>query len=185
MTGEESVDYGPLRALLGTWKGDRGMDTAPEPDGSEENPFFETIAFTPAGGVTNAESQTMVAVRYHQVACRKSDRKVFHDETGYWLYEKATGKVVQVLAIPRGLALIAEGTARESGGGLVLEVRAALEGPGRISQTPFLLDRARTLAFAHRIEVRKDQMTYSETTDLEIYGKSFRHTDENALKKES
>ena len=31
------VDYDPLAGLIGTWQGDRGMDVAPEPDGSEES----------------------------------------------------------------------------------------------------------------------------------------------------
>ena len=42
----EIVDYGPLSKLIGVWKGDKGMDIAPEPDGTEENPYYETITFT-------------------------------------------------------------------------------------------------------------------------------------------
>ena len=41
------VDYGPLAGLIGTWKGDKGLDVSPEPDGKEENPFYETIVFEP------------------------------------------------------------------------------------------------------------------------------------------
>ena len=43
----DGIDYGPLRALVGVWTGNRGMDVAPEPDGAEENPFFETIQRIP------------------------------------------------------------------------------------------------------------------------------------------
>ena len=48
-TVKEEVDYGPLAALVGTWKGDDGMDVAPEPDDDERNPYYETIVFEEAG----------------------------------------------------------------------------------------------------------------------------------------
>ena len=35
MTNPKPIDYGPLAALIGTWRGDRGMDVAPDPDGGE------------------------------------------------------------------------------------------------------------------------------------------------------
>ena len=73
MAADDGVDYGPLAGLVGTWKGDKGMDISPEPDGTEENPYYETIEFDAAGDVTNAESQTLAIVRYHQVVKRKSN----------------------------------------------------------------------------------------------------------------
>ena len=69
----QEIDYGPLAGLAGVWRGDKGMDVAPDPDGREENPYFEIITFTPIGDVTNANRQVLVAVRYHQaVRDRKS-----------------------------------------------------------------------------------------------------------------
>ena len=41
----EGISYGPLAALAGIWRGDKGSDISPEPDGHEENPFYETISF--------------------------------------------------------------------------------------------------------------------------------------------
>jgi len=29
------IDYGPLAGLIGTWTGSKGLDIAPEPDGTE------------------------------------------------------------------------------------------------------------------------------------------------------
>ena len=98
LIAEHEVDYGPLAALAGTWYGESGTDVAPEPDGKEINPFHETIVFTPAGDTTNAEEQTLVAMHYHQVVRRKSDHKVFHNETGFWPWEPATGRVRRVSA---------------------------------------------------------------------------------------
>ena len=62
---ESAIDYGPLQGLIGTWSGDQGLDISPEPDGIEENPYYETLAFEAAGDMTNAESQTLSIVRYH------------------------------------------------------------------------------------------------------------------------
>lgn len=42
-------------------------------------------------------------------------------------------------------------------------------------------DNARTVEFRHTIKVDGDKLTYKETTVLDIYGKTFDHTDENEL----
>jgi hypothetical protein len=43
--------------------------------------IYETIAFEAVGDVTNAESQRLAVVRYQQIVRRKSNDKVFHDQT--------------------------------------------------------------------------------------------------------
>ena len=85
-----AIDYGPLRGLIGSWKGDKGLDVAPEPDGTEENPYWETLDFEAIGDVTNAESQTLTVLRYQQVVRRKSNDEIFHDQCGYWMWDAAT-----------------------------------------------------------------------------------------------
>ena len=178
----DGVDYGPLTALVGRWRGDKGLDVSPEPDGDEQNPYFETIVFEAIGEVTNAERQKLAALRYHQVVSRKSTGEVFHNESGYWSWDAAEGLVVQTLTIPRGVSLVAGGTAQQSGEGVELNVSA---GDGNqdwgISQSPFMRDHARTTGFTHSISTANDTLTYSETTQLEIYGRSFAHTDANTL----
>ena len=42
-------------------------------------------------------------------------------------------------------------------------------------------DHARTLEFRHKLSIRGDELTYAETTVLDIYGRKFDHTDENVL----
>ncbi len=79
----DGVDYGPLAGLVGEWRGDAGMDVAPEPEGDAQSPFYETIIFEACGDVDNAEQQRLAIVRYHQVVSRKANEKVFHKETGY------------------------------------------------------------------------------------------------------
>ena len=180
----DDVDYGPLAALVGLWEGDQGMDIAPEPDGTEKNPFFETILFEAVGTVTNAERQTLAAVRYHQVVSRKSNQKVFHNETGYWSWDPQINAVAQSLTIPRGLCVLAGGKIKFSFDGRKTELDVAAtehDDEWRIIQSPFLRSKARATEFRHHIAVSGDELDYNETTILEIYGKTFEHTDKNVL----
>jgi hypothetical protein len=179
----DGVDYGPLAGLIGTWKGDQGMDVAPEPDDDEYNPFFETLIFTAAGDVTNAEEQTLSALRYHQEVSRISTGKVFHDQVGYWLWDPATGQVIQTLTIPRGVTLLAGGTAKVKGRTTIFHVKAGGD-DWQIAQTPFMREKARTLSFDHVIKLKGDRLFYQETTLLDIYGKKrYEHSDQNMLKR--
>jgi len=179
----EETDYGPLECLLGTWTGDSGMDVAPEPDGDETNPYYESMRFTPAGDVTNAEEQTLAVVRYHQVVSRKTTGKVFHDQVGYWLWEPHSSRVIQTLTIPRGVTLLAGGRAIAENDHITFSVVAEDGDPDwGIVQTPFMQAKARTLAFRHELTVAGNRMTYDETTVLDIYGKRrYEHTDRNTL----
>jgi hypothetical protein len=182
----EGIDYGPLACLVGTWTGGEGMDVAPEPDADEHNPYYETLIFEAAGDVTNAEQQTLAVVRYHQEVSRQSNDKVFHDQVGYWLWDAATGVVVQTLTIPRAVTLLAGGEARSEGDSTVLEVRA-VDGDEQwgIVQSPFMQAQARTVEFRHRLVVTGDRLEYSETTVLDIYGKkAYEHTDGNTLQRQ-
>ena len=179
----EGIDYGPLACLVGTWTGDKGMDISPEPDGQADSPYFETVVFEPVGDVTNAESQRLVALRYHLVVSRHSDRKPFHSQTGYWMWEPASGAVTQSLAIPRAVCVLAGGKATQEGSATVLEVKASLNGKWGIVQSPFMLEKARTVGFTHKMTVTGDSLVYAETTFLEIYGRSFDHTDQNTLRR--
>ena len=189
MTSVSEIDYGPLAVLIGTWRGDKGMDVAPDPEaGTERNPFFETVEYVAAGEVTNANEQKVKVVRYHQVVRRKSNGEVFHDQTGFWMWDPASGTLMHSLVIPRGLSLLAGGThtgGPAADGATVLEVSAeAGRSDWGIVQSPFLLAKARTTAFRHRVAVKGNTMSYAETTVLEIYGRVFDHTDANELERD-
>lgn len=185
----DGVDYGPLALLVGVWEGDKGVDKAPEKDGEERNLYYETIVYEAAGDVTNAEQQTLAVVRYHQIVYRKTNGKVFHNESGYWTWDSNTGEIVQSFAIPRGVALVAGGKASadpQNPAATVVEVKA-VDGDKDwgIAQAPFMRDKARTVSFSHKITVEGDAMVYSESTLLDIYGRSYDHTDINRLKRVS
>ena len=182
----DAIDYGPLSNLIGVWKGDKGIDVAPDKEaGTVDNPYFETITFDAIGDVTNGKSQTLAVVHYLQIVSRKSDNEVFHHETGYWTWDKAAGIVMHSLTIPRAFCLLAGAKYNAAGstnGNTVLEVSAKLGDPDwGISQSPFLRDNAKTTEFRHKITVGNGKLAYAETTVVEIYGKTIDHTDENEL----
>ncbi|MBW2287858.1 MAG: FABP family protein [Deltaproteobacteria bacterium] len=161
------------------------MDVAPEPDGSEESPYWETIDFDAIGDVTNAESQTLAVLRYHQVVRRKSDDEIFHDQTGYWMWDAAMQTVAHSLAIPRAVCVVAGGrytAPADASAAVVLEVEAKLgDADWGIAQSPFMRDKAKTVEFRYRATLEGDRLQYAETTVVEIYGRVFDHTDENEL----
>ena len=178
-----NIDYGPLSGLIGSWYGDKGVDMAPEEDGLDENLYYENITFTPVAEVENAERQTLVGLHYLQVVQRKSNHKVFHHETGYWLWDKATDTVMQSLVIPRAVGLLACGTySQTDDGATILDVATDLNAlQPNIMQSSFMLKNAKTTAFSHRIRIKASHMRYTETTRVDIYGEQFEHTDENSL----
>lgn len=181
------IDYGPLAALIGTWEGDKGNDRAPEPNGEINEPYFETIKFEAGGDVTNAKEQKLVIVPYLQVVSRKSTGAVFHHQIGYWNWDPKTGVIMQSLTIPRGFAALAGGKFPLQdiyAGALTFEVKATLGDPDwGLVQSPFMRDKAKTTAFVHKISVDGNNLSYSESTMLTIYGKTFDHTDGNQLQR--
>lgn len=175
-------DYGPLEGLAGVWKGDKGLDIAPEPDGPEESPFYETITIVKVGDVDNAGSQVLTALRYHQVVSRKSNDTVFHDQTGYWIWDAERQLVMHSLQIPRAVSLIAGGKATQDGSKITFEVSAKDGDPDwGITQQPFMRDNAKTLSFDYQATLDGDSLNYREVTLVDIYGKKFEHIDRNQL----
>lgn len=187
MMADNTVDYGPLAGLIGTWKGDKGLDIAPDPEGTEENPYYETITFEGVGNAINAEKQRLSAVRYLQVVRRKSDDEVFHDQTGYWMWDKEHNTIMQSIVIPRAVALLAGGSAIEEIDGTV-ELHVVSYGEDSawsVVQSPFMHENAKTLSFTHTLNINGNKMKYTETTMVDIYGKVFEHIDSNELERES
>ncbi len=181
----DGVDFGPLALLPGTWKGEKGMDIAPEEDGSsEENPFSEEIVFEIVGDVTNASKQTLGVVRYHQKVYHKENGEQFHDQLGYWVWDPADNTVMFTLTIPRAVSLVAGGQfdiAAMSGEAARISVESEEGGDWGVAQSPFMRDNAKTTGFKIDLNVDGDSMAYSQTTFLDIYGRKFDHTDSSTL----
>jgi len=180
------LDYGPLVGLIGTWTSapNGGVDVAPGQAGSTVgkgkpavSPYYETITYTPAGGAVNASEQNLAALYYRQQVFQKSDNKQFHDQTGYLIYDKKDQKVYDTFCIPRAVCVVAEGAP-----GTTMTLKTQSKG---VAETQFMLKNASTEAFSVTFTLSGNTLKYEQTTDLQIYGKPFSHTDGDTLKKTS
>ncbi len=176
----------PLSKLIGVWKGDSGVDLAPKPIKDENNPYYETLTFEPVDiEIENAEEQELIAVKYDLIVREKSNDKVSHSEVGYWIWDKNENTIMNSFSIPRGVCVLAGGTIKGIGNKLILNVSAENEdSKWGIIQSPFMLKKAKTLAFCREFIIVDNTLTYTQETTLDIYGKIFNHTDDNTLIKQ-
>lgn len=180
------IKTSPLNELIGVWKGNMGIDLAPKPKEDENNPYYEVLTIKAVDiDIENAEEQEMTAVMYHQVVREKSNDKVSHSETGYWIWDKNEDTIMCSFSIPRGVSLLAGGSFEKTiSGEIKFSVSSNLEHPNwRIVQSPFLEKHAKTLSFKREINLMENTLSYSQETTLDIYGKIFNHKDTNTLKK--
>ena len=145
------------------------------------------VTFTKTDG-TCAEEQVLTIVRYHQVVSRKSNDKVFHDQVGYWCWDSSDNTISESFVIPRAVGVVAGGKAAAPASAddeVVLEVEAVAGAEDfGIAQAAFMSNKARTTRFTHTLKVKGDEMQYTQTTFLDIYGKqSYDHTDLNTLQR--
>ena len=180
------INYGPLSGLIGTWKGNKGVDLAPEPDGTERNEFYETIIFSEAGDLSNAEEQNLSALHYISKVQRVTNDRVIHQETGYWMWEHGTDSVIHSLTIPRGICVLAGGTVTEKVNSKTKEQSFLVEAKlgneqWPIIQTAFLRQKASMKAYQQQVVLSGDTLQYKQNMQLDIYGRVFDHNDENTL----
>ena len=115
-TGAENVDpdtlanLGPLRPLAGTWEGAKGLDVNPKAAGPERAQFIERLDLQPIDPQSNGP-QVFCMACYHAHINKLGEAITYRDQIGYWLWEPATGLILQTLAIPRGQIALAKGFA--------------------------------------------------------------------------
>ncbi len=178
------ANLGPLRPLAGVWEGRKGVDLNPKADGPERRDYLERIEMQPIDPQANGP-QLFYGLRYHVHIVASDEDTTFHDQVGYWLWERATGLIMQTLALPRGQVALARGQASPDGSSLI--VRAERGGPGYgICSTDFLEWAFRTDSYELDVRFGADGgWSYASTTMLQVRGRSapFRHFDCNTLRK--
>lgn len=107
----------------------------------------------------------------------------FHDEVGYFLWDKANGQVLRCFAVPRGLAFLAGGTAKKNDKMLKFKAEPGEKCYG-FCQNKHLLERATATAFESTFVFNEDG-SFSYTSDLTLRlaatGAEMHHTDRNTL----
>jgi hypothetical protein len=175
------ANLGPLRRLAGRWSASKGMDLNPKAEGPERRVFIERIDFDAIDPQTNGP-QLFYGLRYHIHINTAEEDITFHDQVGYWLWEPATGLIMQSVTIPRGQILLASGVAKPDDRKISV---AAKRGDTRygICSTAFLEENFRTDAYRCDITFNDDgSWTYLVETELFVRGAPFNHHDTNTLK---
>jgi hypothetical protein len=178
------ANLGPLARLAGTWQADEGVDVSPKADGPERRVFQERIRMEPIDPQANGP-QLLYGLRYHIHINTREEAITFHDQVGYWLYEPATGLIMQSIAIPRGQVVLAGGKASADGKRITVEARRGDTRFG-ICSTGFLEEAFRTDYYRIDITFNDDgSWTYVTRTDLAVRGQepAFNHNDTNTLRR--
>ena len=174
---------GPLRRFAGVWEGNEGVDINPKADGPEHRVYSERIVMQPIDAQANGP-QLFYGLRYHIHINAPEDAITFHDQVGYWLWEPATGLVMQTLAIPRGQVGLAAGHAEHDAMRLVV---SAVRGDTQygICSTAFLEEAFRTDTYRLEVTFHPDGCwSYVSDTTLMVRGQGpFQHQDRNTLRK--
>ena len=176
------ANLGPLRRLAGGWEARKGVDLAPKADGPERRVYIERIDFEPIDPQANGP-QLFYGLRYHIHINTEKEDITFHDQVGYWLWEPATGLVLQTIAIPRGQVAIASGQAAPDADRLELTAERGQTEYG-ICSTSFLEYAFRTDRYRIEINFNADgSWSYVTDTILTVHGRSkpFAHQDRNTL----
>jgi hypothetical protein len=180
-----SAELGPLAALVGTWEGAVGIDVAYSNARGvvAETPFRERITFSPFGPVENGR-QVLFGLDYRMAAWRLGEEgDPFHTEIGYWLWDGAANQVMRCFMVPRGVTVLAGGTAAADARTFTMTAETGSETYG-IAQNRYLHEAAKTLRYEVTIDVTADgTFTYAENTVLQLAatGTTLDHTDRNTL----
>jgi hypothetical protein len=175
-------NLGPLTRLAGRWQGTRGVDVNPKAEGPRTQGYAETIDLQPIDPQANGP-QLFYGLRYHEHVVKPGEVETYHDQVGYWLWEPATGMLLQSLAIPRGQAVLAIGSAAADATRFELMAKRGALSNGIVSN-PFLEDAFRTVEYRIAVTLNDDgSWSYEEDTVLLVRGRSepFHHTDRNTL----
>jgi hypothetical protein len=177
------ANLGPLTRLAGEWRSADGVDLNPKADGPERREYIEHILMEPIDPQPNGP-QLFYGLRYHVHINTPEEDITFHDQVGHWLWEPATGLIIQTLSIPRGQVAIAGGQAKPGDDVLVVTAERGSTEYG-ICSTAFLEHAFRTDRYQLTVTFNADgSWSYVSETTLEVRGQGpFIHRDVNRLVK--
>ena len=132
--------------------------------------FREHIRMDPIDPQANGP-QLFYGLRYHIHINTPEEDITFHDQVGYWLWEPATGLILQSVTIPRGQVLLASGHANPDDRKISVTARRGETRYG-ICSTDFLDEAFRTDSYRCDISFNADgSWTYLIETELLVKGR--------------
>ncbi len=184
MSDEILIHLGPLASLAGTWEGDKGIDVSRIHSKETETKFREKAVFEPLGPVTNGP-QVLYGLRYSTTAWRLDEDDPFHEEVGYWLWDKDRKQLLRCFMVPRGVLVNAGGDAEADSKRFHLSAEVGSETYGILSNK-YLDESYKTKKYILDVTIHDDgKFSYKEDTQLwiPINQAIFHHTDQNTLEK--
>ncbi|HUX05373.1 MAG TPA: heme-binding beta-barrel domain-containing protein [Acidimicrobiales bacterium] len=179
-------EWGPLTGLIGEWESESGgLDTAFSHSRGEVlgSPYREKCTMKPFGPVDNG-SQNLYGLDYKSAMWRGDEENPFHTEVGYWLWDAATGEVMKGFVVPRGITVLAGGSASADATQFTLE--ATLGGEQYcIGENKYLATNASSLSYRATITIGDGTWSYDEVTMLRMkeFDEPLAHTDHNTLRR--
>lgn len=136
----------------------------------------------PAGPAHNG-AQALYRLDYRTTAWRMDEEMPFHTEIGYWFWDAEHGLVMRALITPRGIVVLAGGSAQPEDATLTVSADAEAGDFGVLSN-PHLATTATTTQFQMTVDLsRTDEFSYEQQTFMyqpRIDG-VFCHRDTNTL----
>jgi hypothetical protein len=193
---------GPFTPLgdfgVANYDGTAGFDSSFNNDQgaiTENNGFRESWSFFPINDEIDNASQQLVGLSYTRDSWRRVgededftfEEKPLHSETGYLLWDEEHRQAYRIIAMPRGVTVLA--VAQDIGAEtaeLHFDTEAVGNDPvgGGIQSNPFLTEAARTTRFRSTLTIadRGKAFTYDDVADQERADSDpVRHTDSNTL----
>lgn len=175
---------GPLAPLAGIWEGEKGTDVSRIHSKETETKFREKIIFEPLGPVKNGP-QELYGLRYSTTVWRLDESEPFHEELGYWLWDRDRKQVLRCFMVPRGVLVNAGGDAEADSRQFHLSAEVGSETYGILSNK-YLDETYKTKKYLLDVTIHDDgKFSYKEDTQLWIPVNQaiFHHTDQNTLEK--
>lgn len=180
-----SNEWGPLAGLIGEWEGEGGLDTAFSHSQGKVlgTPYKEKVTMKPFGPVDNGR-QHLYGLDYKTAMWRESEENPFHTEVGYWLWDAATGEVLRGFVVPRGITVLAGGTAAADATSFTMKASIG-GGQYTIAENQYLTANASSVSYEVTITLGDGTWDYAETTMLRMteFPELFAHTDKNTLRR--
>jgi hypothetical protein len=179
-------EWGPLASLIGEWEGEGGLDSAYSHAREEvlATPYLEKVTMKPFGPVDNG-SQHLYGLDYKTAMWRDDEENPFHTEVGYWLWDGEAEQVMRGFVVPRGITVLAGGTASADATSFTMSAKLGDANYG-ISENLYLAKAASSVSYEVTITIDgPDAWSYDENTTLMMkeFAEPFPHTDHNTMRR--
>ncbi len=178
--------WGPLAHLVGDWEGAGGLDCSFNHARGAVigTPYHEKVSMKPFGPVGNGR-QSLYGLDYKTAMWREGEDAPFHTELGYWLYDAASHEILRAFVVPRGLSVLAGGTAAPDATTFTMTAKVGDPTYG-IGENRYLSAHASSVSYDVTVTVGDDgTWSYEETTTLRmsVLSELLPHTDRNTLRR--